>query len=451
MEKLYSHLALVFSVFLLIKLVFVRFSRRNLPPSPLALPVIGHLHLLKKKPLPQALETLSSKYGPVLHLQFGSKSVLVVSSPSAIEECFTKNDIVFANRPRSSVGDHFTYNYTAITWAPYGHLWRSLRRFSVVEVFSSSGLRRSSSILENEISRLLRLVLKQSRSGNQEVELRILFNILTTNITMMIVAGKPAIEDEAAAADLGIAKEFLSEFKEKFFAGVAMDMRDLFPILRLIGYKGRVEKILSKVMLVAGVDTTAITLEWAMSLLLNHPEALKKLRAEIDDKIEDGRLLNELDLVNLPYLACVIHETLRLYPPTPLLLPHLSSESCTVGGYDIPQGTMLIVNAWAMHRDPKVWDEPSKFMPERFEAASGGREGFKYIPFGSGRRACPGAAMAVRTASMFLGSLTRCFDWEKVGKEVDMSEQCGISLTKAKPFVAKCRPRQNMIEMLSQS
>lgn len=247
MEKLYSHLALVFSVFLLIKLVFVRFSRRNLPPSPLALPVIGHLHLIKKKPLPQALETLSSKYGPVLHLQFGSKSVLVVSSPSAIEECFTKNDIVFANRPRSSVGDHFTYNYTAITWAPYGHLWRSLRRFSVVEVFSSSGLRRSSSILENEISRLLRLVLKQSRSGNQEVELRILFNILTTNITMMIVAGKPAIEDEAAAADLGIAKEFLSEFKEKFFAGVAMDMRDLFPILRLIGYKGRVEKILSKV------------------------------------------------------------------------------------------------------------------------------------------------------------------------------------------------------------
>ncbi|KAJ0024375.1 hypothetical protein Pint_08699 [Pistacia integerrima] len=503
MEKLYSYLALVFSVFFLIKLVFVRFSRRNLPPSPLALPVIGHLHLIKKT-LHQTLEILSLQYGPILHLRFGSKSILVVSSPSAVEECFTKNDIIFANRPRSSAGDHFTYNYTAFSWAPYGHLWRSLRRFSVVEVFSSNSLQKSSTILENEIARLLRQVLKQSRSDNHKVELRILFHILTVNLTMMIVTGNPGIEDEAA--DLEVAKKFLLEFKEKFYPSVAVDICDFFPILRLIGYKGRVEKNLSKVqksrdeymqglideirlkktnssfqkktslietllslqesepefytddviksimvvMLVAGVDTTAITLEWTMSLLLNHPEALKKLRAEIDGNVGDGRMLNDLDLVKLPYLRCVINETLRLYPPAPLLLPHSSSESCTVGGYNIPQGTMLIVNAWAMHRDPKVWDEPTKFMPERFEAIFGGREGFKYIPFGTGRRACPGAPMAIRTASMALGSLIRCFEWEKVGNEVDMSEQYGLSLTKAEPLVAMSSPRQNMIEMLSQ-
>lgn len=201
-------------------------------------------------------------------------------------------------------------------------------------------------------------------------------------------------------------------------------------------------------MFIAGVETTTVTLEWAMSLLLNNPEAMHKVRSEIDSHVSQG-CVNESDLVNLPYLRSVISETLRLYPPAPLLLPHFSTEDCIVGGYNIPKGTMLIVNAWGMHRDPKLWDEPSKFKPERFMKMD--REGFKYLPFGIGRRACPGAAMAIRTVCLCLGSLIQCFDLDKVGQEnVDMSENVGVSLTKAKPLVAGCTPRQSMVEFLSQ-
>ena len=125
-----------------------------------------------------------------------------------------------------------------------------------------------------------------------------------------------------------------------------------------------------------------------MSLLLKHPESMQKVRAEIDSYVGQGRLLNDSDLANLPYLRSVVNESLRLYPSSPLLLPHFSSEDCVVGGYDIPRSTMLMVNVWAVHRE-----EPSKFKPFRFESTYGEKEGFRYLPFGLGRRACPGVAM----------------------------------------------------------
>lgn len=202
-------------------------------------------------------------------------------------------------------------------------------------------------------------------------------------------------------------------------------------------------------MLVAGTETSAVTLEWAMSLLLNHPEALQKVKAEIDDQVGHGRLLNDLDIVKLPYLRCVINETLRLYPPAPLLIPHFSSEICTVGGYEIPQGTMLMVNVWAMHRDPKIWEDPDNFRPERFESGLGERGGFKFVPFGMGRRACPGASMGVQIVSLALGALIQCFEWDKVGLEEDMSPAFGVTMSKSKPLEAFCTPRPNMIELLS--
>ena len=178
------------------------------------------------------------------------------------------------------------------------------------------------------------------------------------------------------------------------------------------------EQYMFQTMLVGGTDTTTTTLEWAMSLLLNHPEVLKKVKAEIDSQVGCGRLLNDSDFAKLPYLRCVINETLRLYPPQPLLLPHFSSEDCIVGGFHIPRGTILLVNAWFMHRDPNLWEEPTKFKPERFEATNGEREGFKYIPFGIMRRACPGAGMGTRVISLALGELIQCFDWERVGEEM---------------------------------
>ncbi|KAF3949081.1 hypothetical protein CMV_024997 [Castanea mollissima] len=197
------------------------------------------------------------------------------------------------------------------------------------------------------------------------------------------------------------------------------------------------------VLLVAGIDTSSTTLEWAMSLLLNHPTAMERVRAEIDANVGQGRLLDEQDLPKLHYLQNVISETLRLYPPVPLLVPREASKDCVVGNYDVPQGAMLLVNAWAIHRDPKVWVNPTKFMPERFEGWSG--EGYRLIPFGAGRRGCPGVVLANRVIGLALGTLIQSFEWERIGEEeVDMTEYLGITMRKVKPLEAMCKVREPM-------
>ncbi|XP_018843975.1 cytochrome P450 81C13-like [Juglans regia] len=500
MENLFSYLAFFFFFIILIIKLLYQYPNPNLPPSPFSLPIIGHFHLLKQ-PVYQSLETLSLKYGPLLFLKFGSRPVLVVSSPSAVEECFTKNDIIFANRPRTMAGDILTYNSTAPAWAPYGHLWRNLRRIVNIQIFSKKSLQNFSIMWEEEVHSLLRLVFKVSeRDSQKKVEFRYFSSLLMFNVMMRMVTGDPCVGEEAASTDLG--KQQLKDMKGILFAFLSMNICDYFPILRWVGYKGleknmlrlglRRDRFLSiliehikqmktaekrtlirtllslqesesefysddvvksivLMMFAAGTDTTATTMEWAMSLLLNHPEVLQKVKAEIDNQVGHKRLLNDSDLVKLPYLRSVVNETLRLYPPTPLLLPHCSAEDCTVGGYTIPEGTTLLVNAWAVHRDPRNWEEPNSFKPERFEGFNGEREGFRFIPFGIGRRACPGAGMGHRIVSLGLGALIQCFDWERLDKEmVDMSPASGFLLSKAKPLEALRSPRHSLENLLSQ-
>lgn len=204
-------------------------------------------------------------------------------------------------------------------------------------------------------------------------------------------------------------------------------------------------------MLAAGTDTSSGTMEWALSLLLNHPESLAKSQTEIDNQIGQSRLIEESDLTNLPYLRGIINETLRMYPSAPLLAPHESSENCTVGGFHVPRGTMLLVNAWAIQNDPKLWLQPEQFKPERFLNVQEERDGFIWLPFGTGRRGCPGEGLANRIVGLALGSLIQCFEWERRSEEmVDMTEGAGLTMPKARPLIAKCRPRPTMLALLSQ-
>ena len=208
-------------------------------------------------------------------------------------------------------------------------------------------------------------------------------------------------------------------------------------------------------MLTAGRETSTLTTEWAMLLLLNHPKALQKLRTEIDNSVGHGRLVDESDIPKLPYLRCVVNETLRLYPAAPLLIPHHASEDCRVGGYDIPKGTIVLANAWAVHRDPKLWEEPEKFMPERFEAKGlMDNEEFnsKFLPFGIGRRACPGANLGIRSVSLAVGTFIQCFDWDKVEQDgqLDTDFTNRVTMKKVNHLEALCVPRQESIQLLSQ-
>lgn len=192
-------------------------------------------------------------------------------------------------------------------------------------------------------------------------------------------------------------------------------------------------------MLFAGSDSSGATIEWAMSNLLNHPEVLKKAADELDIHIGQDHLLNESDLSKLPYLKNIILETLRLYPPAPLLIPHMSSDDVTIEGFNVPRGTLVMVNSWGISRDPRFWSEATRFKPERFEKEG---EEKKFAPFGLGRRACPGEVMAMQSVGLTLGLLIQCFDWKRVSEEeIDMKEQTWFNLTKLAPLKAMCRAR----------
>ena len=187
-------------------------------------------------------------------------------------------------------------------------------------------------------------------------------------------------------------------------------------------------------------------MEWAMTLLLNHPDVLEKAKAELDMHVGKDRLIEESDLPKLRYLRSIISETLRVFPVAPLLLPHMSSDDCQIGGFDIPRGTLLLVNAWALHRDPQVWVDPTSFKPERFE--NGERENYKLVPFGIGRRACPGAGLAQRVVGLALGSLIQCYDWKKISNTaIDTIEGKGLTMPKLQPLEAMCKAREIINEV----
>ncbi|KAF7846646.1 hypothetical protein BT93_L3971 [Corymbia citriodora subsp. variegata] len=192
-------------------------------------------------------------------------------------------------------------------------------------------------------------------------------------------------------------------------------------------------------------------MEWAFANLLNHPTILKKAKAEIDSQIGQNRLIDESDLSKLPYIQNIISETLRLHPSVPLLLPHYSSDDCTIGGFSVQRGTIVLVNAWAIHRDPEQWSDPTSFKPERFES-DGDKMNRLILPFGLGRRACPGATLAHKMMGLTLGSLIQCFEWKRIGEEeVDMVETEGLTVHREKPLEALCRPCEIMDKVLSES
>ncbi|XP_030537999.2 cytochrome P450 81Q32-like [Rhodamnia argentea] len=481
---------------------------RNLPRPPFpTLPVVGHLYLLKK-PLHRSLSRLSRRHGPVSLLHFGSRRVLVVSSPDAAEECLTKNDVVFANRPRLLAGKHLGYNYTSLAWSAYGDHWRNLRRIASLEILSTNRLLTLSGIRAGEVKSLIRQLAK---SGGQSVDMKSAFFELMLNVMMQMIAGKRYYRENVGEVEE--ARQFREMVTESFRVGGASNIGEFLPFLRWMGLTGVEEKLmelqkkrdefmqsliderrsgegdqsleaaaeggkrktliqvllslqatepdyykdetiksLMLVLLPAGTDTSAATTEWAMSAMLNHPEILKKAQAEIDEVVGHDRLVGESDLPKLPYLHCIMNETMRMYPVGPLLVPHESAEECRVGGYRVPRGTMLLINLFSIQNDPKYWPDATKFKPERFEGMEGVRDGYKMMPFGSGRRGCPGENLALRMVGLTLGSLIQCFEWNRISDEpIDMTEGTGLTMPKAQPLLAKCRPRSFTWDLLSQA
>nr|GEY84484.1 cytochrome P450 71A8-like [Tanacetum cinerariifolium]GEZ17616.1 cytochrome P450 71A8-like [Tanacetum cinerariifolium] len=196
----------------------------------------------------------------------------------------------------------------------------------------------------------------------------------------------------------------------------------------------------------AGTDTTATVLEWTFAELLKHPKFLKKVQDEVRMILKGKEQINQADIDNMKYLKAVLKETLRLHPPLPTLVPRVASQDVQVMGYDVAKGTRVIINAWDIARDPKVWDEPHEFRPERFLDCTIDFKGcdFDLIPFGAGRRGCPGISFAMATNENLLANLLHKFDWElpNGGKEddLDMTERPGLTIRKKFPLMVVATP-----------
>lgn len=199
----------------------------------------------------------------------------------------------------------------------------------------------------------------------------------------------------------------------------------------------------------AGTDTSSSAMQWAMAELINRPQCFNRLRDEVVSVVGCTRLVKESDIPNLPYLRAVIRETLRMHPSAPLIIRECG-EDCAVNGSLVKGGSRVLVNVYAIMRDPDIWAQPDEFVPERFLDSSNERIGehqmefkgqnFRFLPFGSGRRGCPGASLAMLMMHATVGSLVQCFDWEvKDGAgKVDLRQGPGFAAEMAKPLV--CYP-----------
>jgi len=204
----------------------------------------------------------------------------------------------------------------------------------------------------------------------------------------------------------------------------------------------------------AATDTTTVTMTWALSVLLNNRDALKKVQDELDEHVGRERVVNESDISKLVYLQAVVKESMRLYAAAPLPGPREFASDCTLGGYHIKAGTRLILNIWKIQRDPRVWPNPLEFQPERFLTTHKGvdvkGQHFELLPFGSGRRSCPGMSFALQMTHLALAAFLQAFEVTTLNNEpVDMSVLFGLTLIKATPLEVLIQPRLPLQHLLN--
>ncbi|KAJ3694110.1 hypothetical protein LUZ60_009590 [Juncus effusus] len=390
-----------------------------------------------------------------------------------------------------------------IVFANNGPYWRSVRQIAAVELLSTQRLPAWSYTRAGEVKDLVYRLFKSYKSyeksnGYRKLDLKNELFKLSMNVMIVLIGGKRFFgENIENFEEIKMYREVVEDW---FKLSGAANVEDFIPFLRILDLNGVMSKMrrltdlqdemiqklidehrrvrvgksktmidrllelqksdsekfsdfvirnISITLLLGGTETTANTLEWAMALLLNNPDIFDKAKLEIETHVGNNRLIQDSDMANLPYLNCIILETLRLYPSGPLLAPHESREEISLGGYEIPKGTMLLVNIYQIQRDPKNWEDPAKFKPERFENGDAAEKWMR--PFGMGRRRCPGEALAMSGMGIMLGTLIQCFDWEKMGEELlDLTEGPGLSVPMATPLQVLYRPRQTMMKLFSE-
>ncbi|KDP43436.1 hypothetical protein JCGZ_16723 [Jatropha curcas] len=352
----------------------------HLPPSPPALLFIGHLHLLSPV-VTKCFPFLSSKYGPLLYLRLGSRPLLLVSSASFAAEIFKRNDVVFESRPKSPFVDGLLFGDYGIMAAPYRDYWRFMKKLCVTELLGTRQVERSIGVRNEEIQRRFLKKFLEKAYRNENIDLGNELMKLTNNtICRMVMSTRYSEENDEAewCRELVLGSiELVGKLAVATVLGPLKKLGFWLNRKQLKDIPRKEDELLDKILkehedrakimdlFIGGTVTSAATMQWIMAELINHPKVFKKLREEIESVTGTNRSVHESDIPNLHYLQAVVKETLRLYPLAPLM-PRECSEDCKIGGFNIPKETAVLINAYSIMRDPEIWENPSKFYPERF-------------------------------------------------------------------------------------
>ncbi|KAK3000532.1 hypothetical protein RJ639_021662 [Escallonia herrerae] len=435
----------------------------KLAPGPWPkLPLIGNMWCLAGSLPHHALRDLAKKYGPLMHLQLGEISAVVVSSPRVAKELLKTHDIAFANRPGSLASEIILYNGTDIAFSPYGDYWRQMRKICTLELLSAKKLSSGIAInLTQKIFSLSNAITCKAAFGKrckgQDVLIELMKELALSSGGFDVSEIFPSLKPLHFLSGLRPKlmklhqkfEQFLDTIIEKHIESLkrapkdssAPGEEDLLDVLFRLKERGDLEfpitikniKAILMDIFSAGIETSSTTLEWAMSELIRNPRVLVRAQGELREALKGKKTVHEVDIQGLSYLKSVIKETLRLHPALPLLLPRECREQCEVGGYIIPVKTKVIVNAWAMGRDSEYWHDAESFIPERFENSSidftGNNQ--EYIPFGGGRRMCPGVTFGLANVELPLAQLLYHFNWELPDgikpEYLDMTESFGTT------------------------
>ncbi|CAN8284110.1 unnamed protein product [Cochlearia groenlandica] len=478
----------------------------DLPPSPPSLPILGYLQILydalSRKSFHKSFQKISSKYGPFLHLGYSNINFVLVSSASVVYDIFKVQDTNVSFRGPVAIEECLLFGSYGFFRIPYGDYWKFTKKLIMSKVLGPQALERSRGFREVELDRFYRIILDKATNkesvkigeealrfvintlgkvsmgssfsdGNNEAakvaELTMEFSALPYNFFMAQMFNKILEKlkitllkkdimdvsnrfDELLERVLANHEKKLDEHQESdecmdFMLNAYRDalLEDENAKYKISRY--HIKAVLVELFFGAG-DSSSTTIQWAMAEILNNPKILERLREEINSVVGKTRLVRETDILKLPYLQAIINETLRMHPVGPLL-PREFEKGCDVGGFYIQKGTILIINAYDVMRDAYYWEEPNEFKPERFLVTSRlGQEeerreqALKFLPFGAGRRGCPGSNLGYVMVGTAIGVMVQYFDWEIKGggDKVNMEEACGLRFFLGLAHPLECIP-----------
>ncbi|KAH6763858.1 hypothetical protein C2S51_015107 [Perilla frutescens var. frutescens] len=476
-------------------------SQKKSPPGPKPWPIIGNLNLLGSLPH-QSLHLLSKKYGEIMLLKFGKFPVVVASSPEMAKQFLRVHDASFASRPLLAAGKYTSYNYSDLVWAPYGPYWRQTRKIYLSEVFSAKKLELFEQVRADEMKHFLSNI--RALTG-KPVVLKDHLSHYSLATTWRMVSRDKYFSESMEGNNTGLNMHELHEMVDEWFllSGV-FNIGDWIPWLSSFDLQGYVKKmkVLNKKMdrfynyviddhlarraaeknefapkdfvdtllqmaedgnlevelnrnhvkgliqnlLLGAIDTSATSIEWAIHEILRQPCIVEKAKAELDRVIGRNRWVEEKDLSNLPYIDAIVMESFRLHPVGTMLVPHYAIDDCSVAGYDISKGTTVLINVWSIGRDPNAWDSPEEFLPERFLGKEVDMSGsnFALLPFGSGRRRCPGYNLGLKIVRTTLANLLHGYDLKLIDsmmpQDVSIEEEYGLSTHPKHPIALFMEP-----------